>query len=1184
MHFTNHQLMWFQVLLILSLLAVICSTVSALKNDRGGPSFGSGPNFIHSRRIALNEYLIPPPPPRHHPVRSGRVASPQSAETPGYFSKFMDWLNPFGYGSSSSPPLTSPPYLQTPSLPTPQSHPLPFNLHPAASQPGPSLQPPPGLSGAPLYPLPGPQPNLPLYPPLSSSPNQHSGLVLSPPPSQHSGSIITPPLSPPPSQHSSSVFTPSLSPRPSQHSGSLLTPPLPPPPKQPLTHHSVSVFTPPLPPPLNQPPNQHSGSVLTPPLVHPPGQHSDSLFTPPVGVHPDLPINPPPNPSLPIYNAPPPPLHDARHYLPPLKNDQDAYLSVNKGKPCNPCNKFPWIPMQDGGVHSDTYPLPSQLSNGYLPPANQVYHDTQHSASHEIRIPDFSHVQVHQNGQQGIVGPLPNPLLYPGPMPPLYKAKPFDRPSQSSHTENVGHLEPPPLPIAFSTGQEHKNSEIGNENFNHDLTSSGTQINQGHVSVIPQNHEIETGKELTNQKDSFVTSILDNQSPISGPSVDQEHHNPSVLNQGHGGILNHPVQDNQDTVASFGATDFENHDFTSQNGNAYRESFESNSGLNNGLHYLPANLNPSASYGTSDLNNQGVENLNYQYSDDLSPSSSIVKDSHATTQTSFASRPVTNENLIHFEESSLLDLTKKGESRTDTQWPSPTHTYINTGAGIGDNVKTTANYNLQTDNTLTDDSLSFTKPSDGDFGTSTPVVVDYSESNEHRYIETSTINTRYNNQQDVSYIPPSGQPGFLWPSLLLNAPNSKNESFENTAFLDPLARWHNSSKEVKHPEQQGRPDSKDANDSVQRQQNVKRNKQVQVIIPYTSEYTPIPFQQSYGDWSVRNNPEKTQPRKVPPVHDTSIDNYVQQESKNEIQLINHLQSEYNFNNSNKLNTRVSLTSEIDARPTTTKANNSIDVRRLQKNIDNWTIQEYSKFTTSSTALPSSSHPYLLPSKKIPTEYLTTTEPGDHANVSNEKNESVKSYSLAGFSFNEIEHEGSASNHIEQTQTPLKVLRIESSKSTTSISESTDKSMINEKSTWDEYSVSISPVNKERVYVVTPQPIPLISSKIQLKQQIGVKEQDNLQETSKPSTNDAQESNDSLSEFEAIEKAYQVLPQAVNNLAVASTGKEDIPLWGIMEHEEFASLNLDETADESTSDVLDGPVLYSGHSKVSRAKR
>lgn len=70
---------------------------------------------------------------------------------------------------------------------------------------------------------------------------------------------------------------------------------------------------------------------------------------------------------------------------------------------------------------------------------------------------------------------------------------------------------------------------------------------------------------------------------------------------------------------------------------------------------------------------------------------------------------------------------------------------------------------------------------------------------------------------------------------------------------------------------------------------------------------------------------------------------------------------------------------------------------------------------SSTIQPSSPHPYLMPSKKIPTEYLTTTEHGDHANVSNDNIESVKTYSLAGFSFNEVEHEGSASNDIEATQ-------------------------------------------------------------------------------------------------------------------------------------------------------------------------
>ena len=57
--------------------------------------------------------------------------------------------------------------------------------------------------------------------------------------------------------------------------------------------------------------------------------------------------------------------------------------------------------------------------------------------------------------------------------------------------------------------------------------------------------------------------------------------------------------------------------------------------------------------------------------------------------------------------------------------------------------------------------------------------------------------------------------------------------------------------------------------------------------------------------------------------------------------------------------------------------------------------------------------------------------------------------------------------------------------------------------------------------------------------------------------------------EKVERAYQVLPQAVNNLAVASTGPEKVPLWGIMEHEEFAAVNSEHEL----------PILYAGHSKV-----
>ncbi|XP_076676753.1 uncharacterized protein LOC143373405 isoform X2 [Andrena cerasifolii] len=1068
------------VLSILLLLIFLCSAASALKNDRGGSSFRSGPNFTQrSRRIALNEYLVPPPPPRHQPVRSGRVANPQSTEGPGYFSKFMNWLNPFGFAAPSHPLLKSPPYLETPFPPTQQTHVLPFNAHPPA-EPGASLH-------SPL----GPQPGLPLYPPLAP----------------------------------------------------------------------------------------------------PPGQHSSFLLTPPVPPHPIPPLNAPPNPAFPIYSPPPAP-SSHQQFLPPAKNNRDPHPPSNKGKPCNPCNKVPWIPMQGGGVHSDVpYPLSPQPQNGYLPPSNQGNHDAQHAASHEIRIPDYSQLKVEQNGQ-GLVSPLPDPLLYPGPIPPLYKPISFDRPPQNFHTDIAEHLEPPSLPAAPSIDQGHKDPEISGQfsiRDNHDLTSSGTQINQGHVNVLPQNQGADIDEGLADHKGSFGTSILDEQTPLSGPSHEQKYHDPSVPKQEHGGGLNQPVQSNQNTVASFGSSSIDNHGFTSQGADGYHESFVPNSGNNGGLNYLPPDLNPSASFGSSAFNNQDAESSNYQYSEDLSPSSSIVKNSHATAQTPPAIDSPTKDDSIHFEESPLLDLTKKSESRTDAQWSPPTTTFVDADTTFDSTLKTTTNYNLQTDDPLFEDTSGFNGPTESYsssnvqnniFGSSTPSTVDVLN-NDNRYVETSTISTQYTNQQGVSYIPPSGQLGFLWPSLL-NTRNSKNESRSNGAFLDSLAGWNNSSKDIKNSDQQGTRNPMNASNKLERQQNVKRNKQVQVIIPYTSDYTPIPFQQSYGDWSVRNNVERSEARKVPHPSNTNIDNYLQQESRNEIRLINQLQSQFNFNASKRTNgesVRLSLvaTENDSIKQSTIKANNSIDVRRLQKNIDNWTIQEYSKPTMSSTIQPSSPHPYLMPSKKIPTEYLTTTEPGDHANESNDNIESVKTYSLAGFSFNEVEHEGSASNDIEATQASIEVARVESSKSISSALESTSIPATKEKSTWDGYSVSISPVNKERVYVVTPQPITATSPKIDFEKQKREKSQQS------PAM-DEQKGDSSLSEFEAIEKAYQVLPQAVNNLAVASTGKEDIPLWGIMEHEEFASLNLDDTEDEASEDVVDGPVLYSGHSKVSRAKR
>ncbi|OAD53186.1 hypothetical protein WN48_10699, partial [Eufriesea mexicana] len=869
------------VTLTLSLLISTYSTSSCLKNERSESAFNNGQNIRHNRRVGLNEYLVPPPVPKPHPVRSGRVVNHQPTEAPGYLSQFMNWLNPFSFGSSTSTPQKLPPHLEPSYPPPPQTYgPVPFNVH-SALQPGPSLHPPLGS-----------QTSLPLHPPLSpSTPAQHHGILLTAPPGAHHG----PPLSLPPATHPS--------------------------------------------PPLSLTPGAHPG----PPLSLPPA------------AHPGPSISLPPGPPLQLYNVPSPAFHDIQPILPNPKDSRGLYLPPNKGKQCNPCNKIPWIPMQGSGFHTEKHSHPPQSPNAYLPPSNQANHDVQYAASHEIRIPDLSQAPIDQSPFNN---PLPSPLLYPGPVPPLYKAEPFNRPFQSPPAiENVGHFEPPPLPVTPLAGQEHRGPEINDQGYNihgiDELRSIGTVVNQGHASIVPQNHVTDANKGFTDLKESFGSSIPDTQSSLSVSSYqDQEYHNsPTIVSQGNSGVINQPVEQGQSTVSSFGLSNAESHEFSGQSGNEYREPYKSNSASNTELNYLPPDLNPSASFGTSTFHNQDTENSNYQYSDDLSPSGSVVKDSHVTTQTPSVSSFSLKEEQIHFEESPLLDLTKKGESRTDVQWSTSTVGYNDVAETSHNTLKTTTDYGLETDNIYFEDSSNFVRPTESYsssdiqninsiFGPTASTTEDF-PTGSNRNIETSTIGTQYTNQQDVSYIPPSGQPAYLWPSLLVHASNLRNDSTKSQVSSNHLAEWNNSFPEVGNPGKQDSGGSKDAKDTLQRQQGTKRNKQVQVIIPYTSEYTPIPFQQSYGDWSVRTNFERTQPRKIPPRNELNVDNYLQQESRNDIRVVNQFQSQFNFNNSNRSNVqsiRPSSTIVEDSRSGTTKVNTSIDVRRLQKNIDNWTIQ------------------------------------------------------------------------------------------------------------------------------------------------------------------------------------------------------------------------------------------------------
>jgi len=155
---------------------------------------------------------------------------------------------------------------------------------------------------------------------------------------------------------------------------------------------------------------------------------------------------------------------------------------------------------------------------------------------------------------------------------------------------------------------------------------------------------------------------------------------------------------------------------------------------------------------------------------------------------------------------------------------------------------------------------------------------------------------------------------------------------------------------------------------------------------------------------------------------------------------------------------------------------------------------------------------------------------------------------------------------------FKVIKIDGNEKST---ESPTNASTASKNMWRNFPVGISS-DKERVYIVTPQPIVTTSSlNSEYRQEKALKEAErNRQESKKTSQIDTKKTKKSDT-FESIEKAYQVLPQAVNNLAVASTGSESVPLWSTMEHEEFAS-SVDSDYDNN---YTESPMLYSKLSKA-----
>lgn len=522
---------------------------------------------------------------------------------------------------------------------------------------------------------------------------------------------------------------------------------------------------------------------------------------------------------LQVYERPP---------VPSASNNYQSYLPPAGGKNCNPCNKDPWIPMlhgqspyserDDAPLAPPVLPELPHLNNDYLPPPNnnKVPYDAHHAASQEVRTSDFSYTptlfDVGQNRGPPLI-PLPNPHLYPGAMPPLFKAKDFNHLIPTNSDKNLKHIGtsfpngplPPTVGSSYNNGQstypdisshsdpgsiyhglKYNNPDKDNKELEHfgvqnhevhdDLSSSGSQISHGHTNFVTP------GK------------LFENTATFQGTL--------NSLNQQ--GSFNKP--------SSAGVSNKEGFYVTTTSSLAL-DDFDTSSQVNQ---------NPP-SYGISNLG-QTSSNFDNRYSD-LSSSGSFAKNFHASSQTSDKQSSANIGNPIHFEESPLLDLTHKSESRTNSSSISP---ILNVFLDFEESAETAATITtpgIEIFKTLQD----FVVTERSHFSTNPFQTITSVKSTEKLKINNNT--TQDSNKifhdskkslfKDVTYIPSSGQSELSW----LSVSSTTSKSTERESSLTTLVNSYDDIEEATS-NQNIYINTKDTNKTSDRLQGTKRSKQV----------------------------------------------------------------------------------------------------------------------------------------------------------------------------------------------------------------------------------------------------------------------------------------------------------------------------------------------------------------------
>lgn len=165
---------------------------------------------------------------------------------------------------------------------------------------------------------------------------------------------------------------------------------------------------------------------------------------------------------------------------------------------------------------------------------------------------------------------------------------------------------------------------------------------------------------------------------------------------------------------------------------------------------------------------------------------------------------------------------------------------------------------------------------------------------------------------------------------------------------------------------------------------------------------------------------------------------------------------------------------------------SIDIARLQKNIDNWTAEGYKQSSPSVNFVPVTTIPHIFHSKKIPDDFFTSTEPtstnysqilfpqhnfdSDHEVAESQKHQ-IKVHPLSHSKDHERPEDTSES--IESLLNSWSLLDTKVTVPTPQTEVTNTPEPTNSEPTskaWEKIQVSISPLTNEKIYVVTPVPV------------------------------------------------------------------------------------------------------------------